>query len=151
MHREDRNNVACSGVTRPNRIIMGVRSHREVDKLVGRGFLDPPEHLVGRLVAVDRIWVTAEVDVARHSGRHVIQRRGGALCSGVLPLSDQGRSNARRAISAFIASRVYRGPLAGRLPLASNRMTLISPIAISSIEKMPSLFSVPGLSCFGGG
>jgi hypothetical protein len=76
MHREDRNNVACSGVTRPNRIIMGVGSHREVDKLVRRGFLDPPEHLVGRLVAVDRIRVTAEVDVARHSGGHVIQRRG---------------------------------------------------------------------------
>jgi len=41
--------------------------------------------------------------------------------------------------------------LAGRLPVASSRTTLMSPVAISSIDKMPSLFFVAGLSCFGGG
>jgi hypothetical protein len=41
--------------------------------------------------------------------------------------------------------------LADRLPPASNRITLMNPTAISSVDKMPSRFSTPGLSCFGGG
>jgi hypothetical protein len=70
--------------------------------------------------------------------------RLGGPRSGAPPRWD-GRELARNGRQAPVAL------FAGRLLVASSRMTLMSPTAISAIETMPSPFCVLGLSCFGGG
>ena len=76
-------------------------------------------------------------------------------------VDEQGRGEAPRRANvappgtdcpeAYYGSEVPGALLAGRLPVASRRRTLIRPIAISTIDTILSLFSAPGLSFLGGG